>query len=167
MPAARRAADPPPQLLACVAATPRARLLGATAPLLLVALVVATPLAARDPAALAATGPRRFGVDAATRQAVFAAIASEHTVFRARAAAHFPDHAWSREDDYHWKVRDVVHREVAPRFGLTPSQVWAIYDEGVATRQRPVVAAPGPHAATAAAADPLPAMVVPLQPRRR
>ncbi len=133
-------------------------------PLGLAAVLAAMVLSAPEPPTLRTSGATRFGLSAAARSEAFWQIASHEPMWRLRAAAHFPDHPWSAEDDYHWNVLAHVHNEVAPALGVHTSAVWAVYDEGVRGAWRVAPPAGSPHRAGGVTA-PLRPTVVPLRPR--
>jgi hypothetical protein len=95
-------------------------------------------------------GDERFGLDLASRQAIYADIAGHHSAWQA-LAARFAD-AWSQHDDYHVHLsRHVL--AVASARKLPVEAVFLIYDEGLRRHW------------TDAAGRTLPATWVPLQPR--
>jgi len=137
-------------------------------PATLACLALARVLAAPAVAELPTEGDDRHGVDDAQRAAIFWHIARWQVAWRVKAKAHFPNHPWSAEDDYHWNVRSHVDKVLAPKFGVSTSVIWAVYDEGVRGQWR----LPPPPDATSLErlvgdAGPLTPSVVPLRPRKR
>lgn len=92
----------------------------------------------------------RFGLDLATRQAIYADIAGHHGEWQA-LAARFAD-AWSQHDDYHVHLSRHVLAVAAVR-RLPIEAVFLIYDEGLRRHWRDVTGRT------------LPASWVPLKPR--
>lgn len=88
----------------------------------------------------------RFGVAPDVRRAVFADIMRATPGFRDNAQRSFPKHAWTRDDHYYNLMRGHI-AAVARARGLTYTQAYLIFDEGVRARW------PGPrgqpHVATA------------------
>lgn len=137
-------------------------------PALLTLGVVARVVAAPAPQELVLQGPLRHGVDDPTRAAIFWQIARWQVPWRAKAKAHFPTHLWSAEDDYHWNVRSHVDKVLARQFHVTPSEIWAVYDEGVRGQWQ---VPPPPNASALerliGVAGPMNPTVVPLRPRNK
>ncbi len=136
------------------------------APLGLAGVLCAMVASAPEQPTLRTRGATRYGLSAAARSEAFWQIASYEPVWRVRAAAQFPDHPWSAEDDYHWNVRAHVTRLVAPTLGVHPSAIWSLYDEGVRSAWR-VAPPPGSPRRAGGLTQPLRPTIVPLRPRTR
>lgn len=125
---------------------PRARHLLWLVPALALAWNVRTATAPEAPAPVPPpAGDARFGVAPDVRRAVFADIMRATRGFRDDAQRRFPGHAWTRDDHYYNLLRGHI-AAVARGHGLTYTQAYLIFDEGVRARWP----GPGgqPHVAT-------------------
>ncbi|MFO0557054.1 MAG: hypothetical protein U0269_03470 [Polyangiales bacterium] len=97
------------------------------------------------------TATTRFGLTEEQRRAMFRELAAAEQAERARAIAQntWGGHAWSREDDLGYVLRDRA-RAVGQRYGLSLTHAYLVFDEGVRNRW------PGPDG------QPLSATVTPL-----
>jgi len=112
------------------------------------ALIIAAPA---PPPVQAPTATTRFGLNEEQRRAMFREIAAAEVAERARAIAQntWGGHAWSREDDLGYVLRDRA-RAVGQRYGLSLTHAYLVFDEGLRNRW------PGPDG------QPLSATVAPL-----
>jgi hypothetical protein len=112
------------------------------------AMIMAAPAPPPIPLPTATT---RFGLTEEQRRAIFHELAAAEQAERARAIAQntWGGHAWSREDDLGYVLRDRA-RALATRYGVSLTHVYLVFDEGVRNRW------PGPDG------QPLAATVTPL-----
>jgi hypothetical protein len=91
-----------------------------------------TPPPAEIPAASSTT---RFGIPEDRRREIFRLLAESENKERQRAISQntWRGHAWSREDDLGW-VQRTEARRLASRFGLSLSQIYLVFDEGIRER---------------------------------
>ena len=95
----------------------------------------------------------RFGLDEATRRAIFTELAIGEPAAREQARVHFPE-PWSAEDDRAAFERDTA-REIARSHAVNLTQIYLVLDEGIREHW------PAPPNQT-----PLEPHTVPLKPRR-
>ncbi len=96
----------------------------------------------------------RFGVKDEIRKKIFQELAAAEPEHRLKGRASFPTEAWSAEDHRASFERHLA-ANIAARYGLSLSQVYLIFDEGIRERW------PGPDG------QPLSPQTVPLKPRRK
>jgi hypothetical protein len=91
-----------------------------------------TPAPAAIPAASSTT---RFGIPEDRRREIFRMLAECENRERQRAISQntWHGHAWSRDDDLGWYIRTEA-RKLAGRFGISLSQVYLVFDEGIRER---------------------------------
>jgi hypothetical protein len=112
------------------------------------ALITAAPAPAPVQAPTATT---RFGLREEQRRAMFLELATAEQSERQRAILQnsWGGHAWSREDDLGYVLRQRA-REAGQRYGLSITHAYLVFDEGIRQRW------PGPDG------QPLPATTSPL-----
>jgi len=135
-------------------------------PLALAGWIVGGVVAVPQPEPLVVTGDKALGWSSVEQRKVFAEIARHEAAWRGYARRHFPRHAWSAEDDYHWNVHAHIERSLAKRYKAPSSRIWGVYDRGVRGRWQVKSATPG-RATLVREYGPLSPTTLPLKPRTK